>query len=256
MESLAPIRAISRGIAVLQAINRSGALSITEIAREVRLPFPTVSRIVLTLMNVGMVEIEPARKRYRATALVATLGRDEALATVARPHIQALTRETGWPVSVSTRIGAAMVTRAATHAEAPFTITSVFPGYSLSVLGCPAGYALLAAMGWAERKGTMRQLIILASERRKRFDLRIVYALLRDAGRTGHAVRDKRVSAGRTSSIAVAIPGNASIGAITLAFQGIAMEEARAHLLGPLRRAAERIGAELEAEIRFTTPLS
>src|SRR3546814_8763270 len=68
-----PIRSISRAIAVLQAINRGGSLTMMEIARASAVPYPTACRIVQTLLHEGLVERESARKRYQPTALVQTL---------------------------------------------------------------------------------------------------------------------------------------------------------------------------------------
>ena len=73
MEKGGPIRAISRSIAVLQAINRAGSMSMTDISQASGMPYSTTRRIVETLLNEGLIEREPARKHYRPTALVETL---------------------------------------------------------------------------------------------------------------------------------------------------------------------------------------
>lgn len=59
MEKSVPIRAISRGIVVLQLINRQGSATLMEIARGARLPYPTACRIVQTLVHEGLIECEP-----------------------------------------------------------------------------------------------------------------------------------------------------------------------------------------------------
>jgi IclR family mhp operon transcriptional activator len=73
MEKGVPIRAISRGLAVLQAVNKHGALTMMEISQQSEVPYPTACRIVQTLLHEGMLEREPGKKRYRATASVLTL---------------------------------------------------------------------------------------------------------------------------------------------------------------------------------------
>jgi IclR family transcriptional regulator, mhp operon transcriptional activator len=73
MEKGVPIRAISRGLAVLQAVNKHGGLTMMEIAQLSEVPYPTACRIVQTLLHEGMLEREAGRKRYRATASVLTL---------------------------------------------------------------------------------------------------------------------------------------------------------------------------------------
>ena len=102
MEKGVPIRSITRSIAALKAINRHGSLSMMEIAKSAEVPYPTACRIVQTLLYEGLIEQEPARKRYRPTALVQTLAtgfqHDDELVRIARPHIVALTARVGWPV--------------------------------------------------------------------------------------------------------------------------------------------------------------
>jgi IclR family mhp operon transcriptional activator len=70
MEKGVPIRSISRCISVLQAINRAGDLSLMEIAKRAKVPYPTACRIVQTLLHEKLIEREPTRKHYRPTALI------------------------------------------------------------------------------------------------------------------------------------------------------------------------------------------
>jgi IclR family mhp operon transcriptional activator len=66
------------------------------IARRELLPYPTACRIVQTLLHEGLIEQEPARKRYRPTALVQSLAQGfktgSQLVSVARPHIKQILR--------------------------------------------------------------------------------------------------------------------------------------------------------------------
>ena len=50
------IRALSRGLAVLQAINRAGSLTMTGISQTSGVPYPTARRIVASLLTDGMIE--------------------------------------------------------------------------------------------------------------------------------------------------------------------------------------------------------
>jgi len=67
------IRTIGRAISVLQVINRHRSVSMMEIAKHTGLPYPTAFRMVETLLDLGIVERESTRKRYRPTRLVTTL---------------------------------------------------------------------------------------------------------------------------------------------------------------------------------------
>lgn len=57
-----PIRSISRAIGVHQAVNQLGSLSMMQIAKRGKLPYPTACRLVQTLIHEGLLEQEPARK--------------------------------------------------------------------------------------------------------------------------------------------------------------------------------------------------
>lgn len=73
MEKGVPIRAISRGLSVLRAVNVHGALTMMEISNASEVPYPTACRIVQTLVHEGYLERERGRKTYRASALVREL---------------------------------------------------------------------------------------------------------------------------------------------------------------------------------------
>src|SRR3546814_15807001 len=113
-----PIRSISRAIAVLQAINRGGSLTMMEIARASAVPYPTACRIVQTLLHEGLAERESARKRYQPTALAQTLAHGfqghGARVEAPRPPIAALTPHIGWPTPLTIHDASSLVGRAAT----------------------------------------------------------------------------------------------------------------------------------------------
>lgn len=160
--ALKQIRSVNRAITVLQAVNRQGALTISEISKAVNLSYATTNRIVWTLVSQGILEREPARKSYRPTALVQSLSCGYSprlqLVGVARPHIETLTKISGWPVSLSSRVGQQMVLQDSTHALTTQTFSDYLPGYSMPILKSAAGLAYLAALPLTERKLLLDQL--------------------------------------------------------------------------------------------------
>ena len=156
------IRAISRGLRVLQAINRGGSITMMQICRQADIPYPTACRVIETLIKEGMVEREPARKRYRATALVRTLSvgfqDEDALVAVSRPHIVALCHKHGWPVSIATRVGHSMMVRDSTHKLTSLTLHHYAPGYTLPIIECSSGKAYLAFCEAEERAAILSGL--------------------------------------------------------------------------------------------------
>src|SRR5580693_1569034 len=190
MEKGVPIRAITRSIAVLQAVNRAGSLSMMDIAQATSVPYPTACRIVQTLLYEGLLERELARKHYRPTPLVQTLSHgfqdDGKLAAAARPHIVALTKELKWPVSLTIHIGQRMVVRDSTHALSPLTFSNYYPGYALPILDCASGQAYLAFTSAAERKSILDTLRTVPENRNNNtlelFDSEILVEEIRHAG--------------------------------------------------------------------------
>lgn len=143
-----PIRAVSRAFQILQVINRRGNPTIMEIKDEVGLPYPTVYRMMMTLVHEGLIECETARKRYRPTELVWTLVAGyqppDNVAKVARPILTRLTTELLWPVALSVRVGNRMMVKDSTHAMTTQTFVNYYPGYTLPLTDCASGHAYFA----------------------------------------------------------------------------------------------------------------
>lgn len=142
------IRAIGRGLSVLKVINRLGSANLTEISRETQIPYPTVCRIVNTLLQEEMIEREPNRKRYRPTVMVQSLAvgyqLENRLVSIARPALSELCNELVWPVSLATRVGSCMVLLDSTHRDTSLTLSHYYPGHTMPITECATGKAYLA----------------------------------------------------------------------------------------------------------------
>jgi IclR family transcriptional regulator, mhp operon transcriptional activator len=252
-----PIRALVRGLSVIQAINRGGALTMMEIARSSQVPYPTACRIVQTLLHEGVIEREPARKRYRATALVQTLAsgyHDESqLVSVARPHIEALCRQLLWPISITIRVGAHMMVRDSTHTMTSLTLNNYYPGFTLPIMECSSGKAYLAHCSDHEREQIIDGLCAIegAPERMAQLLLSNT-ALINDIAAKGYATQARNAytaNPGKTSSIAVPIMRHGeTMGSLVLIFFSVAMsmEKALEQYLEPLKSTAKAISDDLE----------
>ncbi|CDO38041.1 helix-turn-helix domain-containing protein [Novosphingobium sp. KN65.2] len=251
-----PIRAISRAISVLQAINRAGSLNMMEISQASRVPYPTACRIVQTLLHEGLLEREEGRKHYRPTALVQTLSHGfqahgELVRTV-RPHIAQLTHEIGWPISLSTHVGSNMVLRDSTHSLTSLTYNDYHPGYTMPLLDCAAGLVHLAFCPAEERDTILDNLDRFGDD-----ETHNLLQLLREGGlidtvhSSGYAARGYNrftLNPGKTSSIAVPLlVGRQIKGCLSVAFFAttIDMRDAIRELLPKLRTCAQTIGKEL-----------
>ena len=232
MEKGVPIRSITRSIAALKAINRHGSLSMMEIAKSAEVPYPTACRIVQTLLYEGLIEQEPARKRYRPTALVQTLAtgfqHDDELVRLARPHIVALTQKVGWPISVAIRVGRQMMLRDSTHANSSLTFEHYYPGFTLPILDSASGKVSMAFAPDDDREMILRFMRVSQ-------DIDLNYLATAEVSldverirANGYAVQGRNhfnLTPGKTSSIAVPIFKNGHFeAAMTMVFFIAAMK--------------------------------
>ena len=208
------------------------------IARHGKLPYPTAFRIVQTLIHEGLVEQEPVRKRYRPTALVQSLANgynaQTRIAEIAREHMSDFTREMGWPVFISVRVGTQMVVRDSTHAETSLTFDLCHPGSTVPLLTSATGHALLSTIpeeeldqivGWITRERPDAGEVEIES-------LRDVLAMVRAKGFAAKPC----ASSTRTSSIAVPIVTDGQAEAVlTLTYFSAAMKQQTAEERSPQR---------------------
>jgi IclR family mhp operon transcriptional activator len=251
-----PIRAISRAISVLQAINQAGSLNMMDISNASQVPYPTACRIVQTLLHEGLIEREESRKHYRPTALVQTLsqgflGHGE-LVHVSRPHMIALTRDIGWPVTLTTHVGSSMVLRDSTHSLTSLTFNEYHPGYAMPILDCAAGLVHLAFSPPEERDTILGNLLRLGDDEiRRMLELMREGELIEAVRVSGYAARGYNrftLNPGKTSSIAVPIlAGGEVLGCLTVAFFATALEirEGVRELLPRLKACARDIAAQM-----------
>jgi len=250
------IRAVSRSIAVLKSINRQGSMTMMELARAVDLPYPTVSRIVQTLMIEGMLECEPTRKRYRATERVRSLSsgyrEDGGLINVARPYLVALTKEFGWPAVLSSRVGSNIVLRDSTHSMTSLVLNNYHPGYTMPILECSPGQMILAHMEDTERVAVLDSLegVQRRSANFKKFKEGELALRVRADGYVLNEKNPHTNSPGKTSSFSVPVFTNGRIAAtLSVVFFSSAMtsEEAVKRYLARFQVAAADLSIELSA---------
>ncbi len=248
------IRSIKRGLSVLQAINRSGSLRLMDISFATNLPYPTVCRIVDTLVDAGMIEREESVRKYRPTALVQTLSvgyqEDHALVMRARPHIVALCKKVNWPITVATRVGNTMMIRDSTHRLTTLTFSNYAPGYTLPLLECSVGKAYVAYCDNDERDNIVAGLKKINTEENNR-----AYSILEDGflvkriledGYATHEYNQYTESPGKTSSLGVPIFVNGNLaGALGLIFfsSSMSVRDAARDFVEEMKHSAEVIGA-------------
>jgi IclR family mhp operon transcriptional activator len=155
MESTRPIRALMRGLEALTVLNLRDGATVSEVVGEVRLPRTTVYRILETLCDAGFVYRDGTDDRYRLTLQVRNLSggfEDEPWVTrIAKPAIDGLCDDIVWPVSIATRIDAAMMVRETTDHASPLATERYSAGFRLPLAASASGLAYLAFCPTAER---------------------------------------------------------------------------------------------------------
>lgn len=250
------IRSISRGLAVLRTINRRRPANLTDITKEVGIPYPSVCRIVQTLINEGLVERIPNSKSYRPTVLVRALSSgyqsEEELVSVARPFIVDLCHEIVWPVSIASRVGQWMMLLDSTHHLTSLTFSNYSPGYTLPLTECATGKVYLAYSEPEQRQAILENLHKsnpqLVSEGRLKTLDDDYWASIREEGFATQFVNSFNADPGKTSSIAVPIivDGHVYAALASIFFRSsMTLDAARKSYLDPLQTCAQNISSAL-----------
>lgn len=250
-------RSVTRALKVLQVVNRAGSLNMMQIAKAVDLPYPTTCRLVNTLVEEGVIEQETLRKHYRPTALAQSLScgyhAHSRLATIARPHIQAMTCETGWPVAVTSRISKYMVIQESTHALTTMTFSEYTPGYAMPILSSASGLAYMAFVSPIIRKDILEQTDFdqvdnhasdIIEQRGEAY-----FESIRNEGFAFYVRSPHTKDPGKTSSIALPLfKGNDVAGSMAMSFfaRVMTVEEAYAKYGELMRKTQMAISKDLE----------
>lgn len=248
-----PIRAVSRTIAILQVINTHAPMPVMDIARFGKLPYPTVFRIVQTLVHAGLVEQDPQTKAYRPTAQVETLAHgyqdDNGLAAAAQPLMRELTARLGWPMFVATRAQARMIVRGSTHAQSVMTFDLCNPGVTIPLLTSASGQVYMAGLADAELAPILEWATRNAWRRDTAREREAFLTRLEHVRREGHAGAPcSALKVHRTASIAVPVHADGkSLAALTLTYflEAMDADEAIVRYAGELKDAAARLGERL-----------
>src|SRR5579871_1462844 len=108
------IRALSRGLKVLTALNRLQRAAISDLTGDTNLPRTTIYRILETLRLAGYVERD-AHDCYRPTIRVRALSEgfdvEALLVQLAKPLLLRLSAEIAWPIGIATPFGTKMLNR-------------------------------------------------------------------------------------------------------------------------------------------------
>ena len=253
----ASVRGLTRGLAVLRAVNALGHATTVDVARETLLPRSTVHRLLETLREEGYVRRVGLRDAYRLTLKVRGLSGgykdDDWITDVADVILDDLLKDVVWPTDIATFEDDGMVIRATTHRRSPLSIERSWVGRHLPMLSTAVGRTYLAFTATRERNAILERLA--TSEGSDAAELRNRRRVLRTLAATrerGYGTRQRELML-KTSSIAVPImDGTRVLGCLNIIWidSALKFETATARYLPILRKAARRIEAADESTVR------
>lgn len=242
------VRSLERGLAVLAAINRRKLPSVMELARDTRLPRPTVYRLLETLSRGGFVTRSSPHDRYCLARGVRTLSdgfvEDDWIADIAAPLMTQFTRDLVWPVALLTFEESRMLVRETTHEASTLSIDHGMVGRSLPMLRTAAGRCYLAFCPAKERRAILEMLSrSKALEDRWAREPQRLTKLLDAIKAKGYAIQDREINP-KTTGIAVPVRlGTRVLGSLSSIWisSALTIENAEAELHPPLATTAARI---------------
>ncbi len=142
------ICSLERGLKVLEYLNSVRASTAHEIAVELKLPRPTVYRILETLEQRGLLYRSASDSVFRLTSGVRQLSSgfadEEWIRNLGAPLLRQLGEKVLWPVDLATFEDNAMIIRESTHRFSPFSVDVGMIGRRRHLLKSPLGRAYLA----------------------------------------------------------------------------------------------------------------
>jgi IclR family mhp operon transcriptional activator len=144
------IRALERGLDIMQILQTKGFATLNEIYQVSGLPRPTILRILRTLVGAGWVRrgLEDGfyRNSFRIKDMVNNLDHTDRLAEITAPHLDALCRKASWPsdLTVFNSSGLYMELKETSRSLTPFLLNRDSIGHKINLPLSAVGRAYLA----------------------------------------------------------------------------------------------------------------
>lgn len=191
------VQGLSRGLAILHAINRApaGWATIAELSSATGIHRTTVRRMLETLQAEGYVRRSASDDSYRLNQKIRQLSDgftdDEWISEVANPALGELLQKLVWPSDLCTLDGDSMLVRETTHRFSPLSFHRAMIRQRLPLLFTSAGRAYLAYCGEEERRQLL-QLLAAGNDEQAAFarSPKLVDNMLENVRQRGYAIND------------------------------------------------------------------
>lgn len=235
------VRALSRGLQVLEALNDLRTATVADLSRRTGLPRSTVHRSIETLVADGYVYEVCGSEHYSlsdgAQRLTHGCSDLERLVERADELVTVLGQKVQWPVDFLVPDSTALVLRLSTHHQSRLTF---FPntklGMSVPFLSSAPGRAYLASLDSDECSSLIKRLSPTA-------EMDGATQVLRDVKRCGYGFRRNGLISG-TSSISVTVRSRSKpVACLSMMFftSTMSIEQAAGQFLAQLQETAETI---------------
>jgi len=248
------VQSLSRGLAVIEALNRSRVSSLSALHALTGLPKSSLVRLLETLIDAGYVVRISRREGYALTDAVLRLSSGvrhrDLVVDVARPLMEAFRRRHKWQVSLATSETDSMLVRFSTRHISPFSREENYLNRRVGMLQSAVGRAYFAWCSDEEREFVLNALraagdALAAADRAEELE-----ALLARVRSDGYATIERpRTDATRSFAVPVMEPGeDGPLGALAFFYYRSTMTEPQAtrRYLPLVSTLADEISAGLE----------
>lgn len=150
------VRALDRALGIVKILNQHNGLNASELSRLVKLPRPTVLRLLQTMAESGYVMRSQSDGCFRVSRKIRELScgfrEQDWLGSVVRPFLGDLSSRVVWPLAVVRFGGGRLVIEALTDHGSPMLIRREASGTELPLLTSASGYLMMSRMAAEERQ--------------------------------------------------------------------------------------------------------
>lgn len=247
------VRALTRGLAILQHVNAVGEAKPGDIAKALAIPRSSVYRLLETLEEAGYVAFSASASCVRVTRLAASLGDGSALGSsicqTAAPLLAQYAAQLVWPLDLTIHHNAAMVVQETTHGRSPLSIDRGMVGSCLPMLRTSAGRAYLTFCDQTQRDLILAHIRRLGEKADEPFLEPLWLArMMYETRERRVALRDAGEFRPQTASLAAPImASNGIVGCVSMIWIRSALntQDAIESYATPLTELAGRIAASL-----------
>lgn len=227
------VRALTRGLLVLETLSELGWTRIGALSRHAGIDRSSLYRTVSTLIGLGYVV---RRQEDGAIALTARMAHiadgvkdDDIIAQAVAPHLRELTHEILWPSDFASFMGGAVTIRCSTHKMSPMSVHRRVVGKKRFLVRTALGKAILSAMTDQELEAALAIVESQGGSDAKDIANRAALAqILNDTRDTGYASSTGQMEA-NISAIALPVRGRSGVvGSINIVFFRSAMTPQKA----------------------------